>query len=70
MNVGVELDQITPGFIDPVFDAQMSFRTIMEAMIHPGQDISIRTDISPPSPLNASARDCPSNLAACWWVWA
>jgi alpha-D-ribose 1-methylphosphonate 5-triphosphate synthase subunit PhnH len=59
MNVGIEMEQINPGFIDPVFDAQQSFRTIMEAMIHPGQDMSISTDISPPPPINvASAAVC------------
>jgi alpha-D-ribose 1-methylphosphonate 5-triphosphate synthase subunit PhnH len=59
MNVSIEMAQVNPGFLDPVFDAQQSFRAIMDAMIHPGQDVSIDTDISPPSPLNiASAAVC------------
>jgi alpha-D-ribose 1-methylphosphonate 5-triphosphate synthase subunit PhnH len=71
MNVGIEMDLINPGFIDPVFDSQQSFRTIMEAMIHPGQDISISTDISPPPPLNvASAAVCLTLLDFETALWA
>ena len=48
--------RLTPGFADPVLDAQASFRAILEAMSRPGRVQRVDARISPPAPLcSASA---------------
>lgn len=41
---------MTPGFADPVAEAQTCFRTILDAMAHPGRVQSVR-GVTAPSPL-------------------
>ncbi len=59
MSVGIEMERITPGFQDPVFDSQQSFRTILDAITHPGTQALLSADLAPPAPMNsASAAVC------------
>lgn len=46
---------LAPAFADPVFDAQVTFRTVMNAMARPGTVASVRCDLSPPAPLSLGA---------------
>jgi alpha-D-ribose 1-methylphosphonate 5-triphosphate synthase subunit PhnH len=52
------MTRLTPGFADPVLDAQTSFRAILEAMSRPGRIQRIDAPITPPAPL------CPAAGAA------
>jgi alpha-D-ribose 1-methylphosphonate 5-triphosphate synthase subunit PhnH len=59
MSVGIEMERINPGFLDPVFDSQQSFRAILEAMTRPGSRSVMSDGIKPPSPMHpASAVVC------------
>jgi alpha-D-ribose 1-methylphosphonate 5-triphosphate synthase subunit PhnH len=53
------MERITPGFLDPVFDSQQSFREILDAMTHPGTQVLMSAELTPPDPMNrASAAVC------------
>ena len=54
---------LTPGFADPVLDAQASFRAILEAMSRPGRIQRIEARITPPAPLCAAAGAALLSLA-------
>ncbi|HEY9698712.1 MAG TPA: phosphonate C-P lyase system protein PhnH [Trichocoleus sp.] len=43
-----------PGFSDPVQDAQITFRSLLNALAHPGQSYPIAATIIPPTGLNLS----------------
>ncbi len=49
------MTRITPGFGDPVLDAQASFRAILEAMSRPGRIQRMGARIAPPAPLCSAA---------------
>ncbi len=49
------MTQLSPGFADPVLDAQASFRAILEAMSRPGRIQRIEARITPPAPLCTAA---------------
>lgn len=48
-------DHITGGFADPVFDAQATFRAIMDAMARPGTVQHAKAEAQPPQPLSPVA---------------
>ena len=72
---------LTPGFADPVADAQACFRAVLDAMAHPGQVQSVPF-VAPPAPLCTAAaavvltlvdQDAPLSLdpataAAASWI--
>jgi alpha-D-ribose 1-methylphosphonate 5-triphosphate synthase subunit PhnH len=41
-----------PAFVDPIGDAQTTFRAVLDAMSHPGRIYAVDTGLLPPSPLN------------------
>lgn len=57
------MTRLTPGFADPVLDAQASFRAILEAMSRPGRVQRIEARIAPPAPLCTSAGAALLSLA-------
>lgn len=57
------MTRLTPGFADPVLDAQASFRAILEAMSRPGRIQRIEARITPPAPLCAAAGAALLSLA-------
>lgn len=50
-----QTDALGAGFQNPVFDAQSSFRAVMDAMAHPGSVYSLTSDLCPPHPLGSVA---------------
>ena len=46
---------LTPGFADPVLEAQHCFRAVLEAMSRPGRVQQLRTNLQPPAPLQPAA---------------
>jgi len=57
------MTQLSPGFADPVLDAQASFRAILEAMSRPGRIQHIAAPINPPAPLCTAAAAAMLTLA-------
>ncbi|MCA3280344.1 MAG: phosphonate C-P lyase system protein PhnH [Roseomonas sp.] len=57
------MTRLTPGFADPVLDAQASFRAILEAMSRPGRIQRIEARITPPAPLCSAAGAALLSLA-------
>lgn len=57
------MTRLTPGFADPVLDAQASFRAILEAMSRPGRIQRMDARISPPAPLCVAAGAALLSLA-------
>ena len=57
------MTRLTPGFADPVLDAQASFRAILEAMSRPGRIQKIDARITPPAPLCSAAGAALLSLA-------
>ncbi|MBL0933540.1 MAG: phosphonate C-P lyase system protein PhnH [Rhizobiaceae bacterium] len=43
------------GFSDPVFDAQATFRAVMDAMAEPGTRRQVKAGATPPAPLSPTA---------------
>jgi alpha-D-ribose 1-methylphosphonate 5-triphosphate synthase subunit PhnH len=61
MNVETALHQPLTGFANPVHDGQRVFRTVLDAMSHPGKIIAIADLPDAPAPLNrVSAAICLS----------
>ncbi|MCA3336955.1 MAG: phosphonate C-P lyase system protein PhnH [Roseomonas sp.] len=54
---------LSPGFADPVLDAQASFRAMLEAMSRPGRIQRIEARITPPAPLCSAAGAALLSLA-------
>ncbi len=52
-------DNLLPGFADPVFDSQRVFRSLLEALSHPGTICDIASDNASPTPL------MPATTALC-----
>ncbi|MEM1047198.1 MAG: phosphonate C-P lyase system protein PhnH [Pseudomonadota bacterium] len=46
---------LSPGFQDPVFDSQATFRSVMSAMARPGHIEPVAPLLRPPGPLNPAA---------------
>lgn len=46
---------LRPGFAEPALDAQRCFRTLLEAMSHPGRLLEIEVAVEPPPGLTAAA---------------
>lgn len=44
---------LLPGFQDPVYDAQVTFRTLLEALAHPGRSWAIPPSLSTPQRLSS-----------------
>lgn len=57
------MTRLTPGFADPVLDAQASFRAILEAMSRPGRIQRMAARIAPPAPLCTAAGAALLSLA-------
>jgi alpha-D-ribose 1-methylphosphonate 5-triphosphate synthase subunit PhnH len=57
------MTHLSPGFADPVLDAQGSFRAILEAMSRPGRIQRIEARIAPPAPLCTAAAAALLSLA-------
>lgn len=59
MRQDIDTEPLTPGFISPTRDAQRTFRTILEAIAHPGRILKIDEPLQPPDSLSiGSAAVC------------
>ena len=53
--MSLRTSRLSPGFPDPVFGAQGTFRALLSAMAHPGRIVSVGSDLEPPPPLSRAA---------------
>ena len=53
--MSIDLNPLTPGFLSPVPDAQRTFRTLLEAMAHPGRILPVCEPLQAPVPLSVGA---------------
>jgi len=61
MNVNLSMDQPLAGLQNPVDDGQRIFRSVLDAMAHPGKIVSLNPVQDAPAPLNrATAAVCLS----------
>lgn len=51
----IDSTNLAPGFVDPVMEAQRTFRAALAAMSRPGRIHAAGTTLEPPSPLHAAA---------------
>ncbi|BBF93050.1 phosphonate C-P lyase system protein PhnH [Blastochloris tepida] len=54
---------LAPGFADPVFDAQRTFRTVMAAMARPGRIEALASELAPPAPMTPALAALALTLA-------
>ncbi|WP_052341307.1 phosphonate C-P lyase system protein PhnH [Salinarimonas rosea] len=56
-------DALSPGFADPVLDAQAAFRAVMEALARPGTPQRLPVGLAPPAPLSPALAAIALTLA-------
>lgn len=49
------MTMLSPGFADPVLEAQAAFRAVLEALSRPGRILRAGSALTPPAPLNRAA---------------
>jgi alpha-D-ribose 1-methylphosphonate 5-triphosphate synthase subunit PhnH len=53
-NIAPEAGLLKPGFADPVFDSQASFRSLLDAMSYPARIQTLDVAVDAPAPLQAA----------------